>query len=102
MSHQVSISTQMDNVTTIIFQNSADQMFTGTVDFSSINYKKNVGHVLHALLSALGYECSDDGKTLSHSSNPTAKLKWREPVSQGSRKAADVRPTLLGCAAKIP
>lgn len=98
MSISISISEQMDNITTTIFQNTADQMFTGVIDLTALNYKKNVGHLMLALLLALGFVCSDDGKTLSHSSNPTAKLNWCKPVSKGgSRKAADVaRPTLLG------
>ena len=96
MSNSIHISEQMDNITTIIFQNTADQMFTGVIDLTALNYKKNVGHLMRALLSTLGFDCSDDGKTLSHSSNPTAKLKWRQPASR-SRKPADVaRPTLLG------
>ena len=93
----VQISEQMDNITTIIFQNSADRMFTGVIDLTALNYKKNVGHLMLALFSALGFVCADDGKTLSHSSNPTAKLIWCKPASKGSRKAEDVaRPTLLG------
>ena len=98
MSISISISEQMDNITTTIFQNTADQMFTGVIDLTALNYKKNVGHLMLALLLALGFVCSDDGKTLSHSSNPTAKLNWCKPASKGgSRKAADVaRPTLLG------
>ena len=96
MSNSIMISEQMDNITTIIFQNTADQMFTGVIDLTALNYKKNVGHLMRALLSTLGFVCSDDGKTLSHSSNPTAKLKWRQPASR-SRKPADfARPTLLG------
>ena len=87
----------MDNITTIIFQNTADRMFTGVIDLTALNYKKNVGHLMLALFSALGFVCADDGKTLSHSSNPTAKLIWCKPASKGSRKAEDVaRPTLLG------
>ena len=97
MSNSIMISEQMDNITTIIFQNTADQMFTGVIDLTALNYKKNVGHLMRALLSTLGFVCSDDGKTLSHSSNPTAKLKWLQPVGKGSRKAVNVaRPTLLG------
>ena len=92
----IKISEQMDNITTTIFQNTADQMFTGVIDLTALNYKKNVGHLMLALLSALGFVCADDGKTLSHSSNPTAKLNWCKPASK-SRQAADVaRPTLLG------
>ena len=72
MSISVSISEQMDNITTTIFQNTADQMFTGVIGLTALNYKNNVGHLMLALLSALGFVCSDDGKTLSHSSNPTA------------------------------
>ena len=50
----------MDNITTIIFQNTADQMFTGVIDLTALNYKKNVGHLMLALLSTLGFVCSDD------------------------------------------
>ena len=91
MSNSIMISEQMDNITTIIFQNTADQMFTGVIDLTALNYKKNVGHLMRALLSTLGFVCSDDGKALSHSSNPTAKLKWRQPASR-SRKPADSSP----------
>jgi hypothetical protein len=42
MSNSIHISEQMDNITTIIFQNTADQMFTGVIDLTALNYKKNV------------------------------------------------------------
>ena len=71
-------------------------MFTGAIDLTALNYKKNVGHLMRALLSTLGFVCSDDGKTLSHSSNPTAKLKWRQPASR-SRKPADSSPGHRRC-----
>ena len=38
-------------------------MFTGAIDLTALNYKKNVGHLMRALLSTLGFVCSDDGKT---------------------------------------
>ena len=87
MSISISISGQMDNITTTIFQNTADQMFTGVIGLTALNYKNNVGHLMLALLSALGFVCSDDGKTLSHSSNPTAKLNWCKPASKASGKS---------------
>ena len=51
MSNSIHISEQMDNITTIIFQHTADQMFTGVIDLTALNYKKNVGHLMRALLS---------------------------------------------------
>ena len=48
------ISDHMNNVVTILFQNKADSLFRDQLDLSSINYKKNVGHVLEAVLNAMG------------------------------------------------
>ena len=94
MSISISISGQMDNITTTIFQNTADQMFTGVIGLTALNYKNNVGHLMLALLSALGFVCSDDGKTLSHSSNPTAKQNWclvKPARKKGSRRRTSQR-----------
>ena len=87
MSNSIMISEQMDNITTIIFQNTADQMFTGVIDLTALNYKKNVGHLMRALLSMLGFVCSDDGKTPPPP--PTRKTRRRSvPLPHSAAPAA--------------
>ena len=50
----ITIHDHMDNVVTILFQNKSDSFFRDRLDLSSINYKKNVGHVLEAVLGVIG------------------------------------------------
>ena len=45
------ITDHMNNVVTILFQNTSHSFFRDRLNLSSINYKKNVGHVLEALVA---------------------------------------------------
>ena len=76
MSISISISGQMDNITTTIFQNTADQMFTGVIGLTALNYKNNVGHLMLALLSALGCVCSDGRSAIRPIRQPSRIGVW--------------------------
>ena len=93
---QVNVSDRANKVATILFQNTKDSMFTGVLDLTGINYKKNLGDLLLALLTTAGFDSSSDGKAIWHKSAPGVKLGWRQPAKLGTRQAADARPTLLG------
>ena len=90
------ISDHMNNVVTIIFQNKADNLFRDQLDLSSINYKKNVGHVLEAVLNTIGIKWSASGKCIWWAAEPGGeKLSWRAPAKQGSRAPAEQRSTAM-------
>ena len=81
------ITDHMNNVVTILFQNTSHSFFRDRLDLSAINYKKNVGHVLEALLNAIGLRWNASGKCIWWSAEPGGeKLSWRAPAKSGSRK----------------
>ena len=91
------ISDHMNNVVTILFQNKSDSFFRDRLDLSSINYKKNVGHVLEAVLDVMGIKWSASGKCIWWAAEPAGeKLSWRAPALQGSRAPAEERSTAMG------
>ena len=61
---QVNVSDRANKVATILFQNTKDSMFTGVLDLTGINYKKNLGDLLLALLTTAGFDSSSDGKAI--------------------------------------
>jgi hypothetical protein len=92
----VNFSARMNDIVTIIFQNTNHALFKGILDLSSIHYKSNAGAVIEALLDACGFECSRSGKQLWRRAEPCVKLAWRPPKSKNSRKPVDARTTTLG------
>ena len=83
----VSITASMNNVVTTFFQNTSHSFFRDRLDLSSINYKHNVGHVLEALLNAIGLRWNASGKCIWWAAEPGGeKLSWRAPAKSGSRK----------------
>ena len=82
----VSIAEDMNNVVTVLFQNHESHFFRDRLDLSSINYKKNVGHVLEAALLAIGLRWHPSGKCIWWAAEPNGeKLQWLEPAKIGSR-----------------
>ena len=49
-SKQVNCSVVADNLVTIIFQNTDESLFSGSLNLSNIHYRCNVGDVLEVLL----------------------------------------------------
>jgi len=88
------ITDHMNNVVTILFQNTSHSFFRDRLDLSAINYKKNVGHVLEALLNAIGLRWNASGKCIWWSAEPGGeKLSWRAPAMSSTRKPAEQRAT---------
>jgi hypothetical protein len=85
---QVRVSEQMNNVTTILVQQRLDNVVFGGLDISQLSGKSNTGDVLKALLEALGYRMSADGKRLWHDANPRRVLQWQPTTHATSRLAA--------------
>ena len=94
----VNISRVIDNVITILFQNTGHEMFRGALDLSSINYKKNVGHVVEVLLRKIGLDWSITGRLLWWKARgcDAGSLAWKEPAATGSRRPAEARTSTLG------
>uniref|UniRef100_A0A6T7WPS6 Uncharacterized protein n=2 Tax=Prymnesium polylepis TaxID=72548 RepID=A0A6T7WPS6_9EUKA len=94
-SAEVTVSTEVNNVLTIMFQNTGAVLFRRAgLDLSSLNFRKNVGHVFEALLRRLDLDWSADGKALwwradGRSSNDA--LSWQEPKSWRSRMPKETR-----------
>ena len=69
-STHVRISSKMDNVVTILFQNRASAFFTGRLDLSKINFKSNIGDVIELLVDKVGLKASPSGKSLWWTAQP--------------------------------
>ena len=71
---QVRISSAMNNVMTILYQNNEAGLLDGRVDLSKLNYNSNVGVIIAALLRALGFAWSEAGKKLWRRAEPDGAL----------------------------
>lgn len=79
---KVRISSVMNNVLTIVYQNKNAELFKGIVDLSKLNYKSNLGVVIASMLQALGYAWSEAGKKLWRRAEPDGALPYYIPPSQ--------------------
>lgn len=86
----------MNNVVTVLFQNHESHFFRDRLDLSSINYKKNVGHVLEAALRAIGLRWHPSGKCIWWAAEPNGeKLQWLKPAKTGSRAPKPHAPSAM-------
>ena len=67
---KVRISSAMNNVMTILYQNTKADLFDGRLSLSKLNYKSNLGVIIAAMLSALGFAWSETGKRLWRRAEP--------------------------------
>ena len=87
-STQVRVSEQMNNVTTILVQQRLDDTVLAGLDISQLNGNSNPGDALKAVLEAIGFRMSADGKQLWHCADARRVLKWKPTAASNSRKAA--------------
>ena len=85
----VKCSEQVNNLITILYQNTTDDKVLGGLDLSKVSYHKNAAPVILALLTAAGLACDANGKELWRLADPATKLYWQQPKAANTRQPAE-------------
>ena len=93
---RVMTTVPMDNVVTTLLQHRGHSTLMSLIPgLNKMNWHSNVGHVLDAVLQALGLRRSKDGKEIWTDAAP-AKLTYQETKSVNSRQPKQQRHTVAG------
>ena len=85
----VKCSQQINNLITILYQNTTDDKVLGNLDLSKVSYHTNAAPVILALLTAAGLACDANGKELWRLADPATKLYWQQPKAANTRQPAE-------------
>ena len=89
-------SAAVNNVLTVIVQNSHNSTVLGALDLNKIDYQSNLGDLLDVFLKLAGLAYSADGKQLWRVADESITLTWRETAANNSRRPRQARGDTIG------